>query len=137
MTGGLWVFCICVWEGAGGSRKQVGGDWVKNFVLFMVSGGCWGTENRILLIFNLLLLKFIKWFSSDKNSEVFRRWENYAKDIISTGMSSVANLVVFCFEEHWIDCFICYTIKRSTIKTSNQEFITSDESMIYFYLIVV
>ena len=35
---------------------------------------------------------------------------------ISAGMvyeiiSSVTNFVVFCFEECWIDCFICYTIK--------------------------
>ena len=45
MTGGLWVFCAGVW---GGSRKQVRGDWVKNFVLFIVHGGRWRRENQIL-----------------------------------------------------------------------------------------
>ena len=113
-----------------GSRWLLGNR-EQNFGLFLV---------HILLIFDLLLPKFIKWFSSDKNNKVFWRWENYAKFIISTGMvyeiiSSVANFVVFCFEERWIDCFICYKIKRSMIKTSNQQFITFGEWMIYFYLI--
>ena len=66
-----------------GSKKKVGGDWAKNFVLFMVHGGCRETENRILdfswcpfcwfLIFfclnlskNFHLTKITKFFGGDK-----------------------------------------------------------------------
>ena len=52
-------------------------------------------------------------------------------------ISFVPNLVVFCFEECWIDSFIPYAIKRSMIKTSNQEFIILNKPIIYFYLIDV
>ena len=134
-------FCVCVCEGRGFGGQKAGWRWLikefrnreQNFGLFLV---------HILLIFDLLLTKFIKWFSSDKNSDVFRRWQDYAKAIIPAWIvyeitSSVAKFVVFCFAECWINCFICYTIKWSMIKTSNQKFITFNELMIYFYLIAV
>ena len=62
--------------------------------------------------------------------------------IISTGMayeapSFVSNLVVFCFEECQIDCLFTIQLKLYMIKTANQEFITFNEPLIYFYLIDV
>ena len=116
-------FCICVrGEGLRGRQKD-GSDWAKNFELFMVPGGYSGTDKKIFdfywftfcPFFIFLYLNYQMIFIWQK-SAVFRRWQNYAKGITSAGMvyeiiSSVANLVVFCFEESWIDCFICDTIK--------------------------
>ena len=86
-----------------------------------------GTEFlvHILFIFYLFLAKFIKCFLFYRNSEVFRRWKNYAKGITSTKIvykmiSSAGNLVVFCFAECWIDCLIYYTLKRSMIEKNIQ-----------------
>ena len=116
-------FCICVrGEGLRGRQKD-GSDWAKNFELFMVPGGYSGTDKKIFdfywftfcPFFIFLYLNYQMIFIWQK-SAVFRRWQNYAKGITSAGMvyeivSSVVNLFVFCFEECWIDCFICYTIK--------------------------
>ena len=72
MTGGLWVtsdcvcFFVCVWEGRGfGGRKKAGGDWAKNFKLFMVHGGCSGTDNRILEFFWFTFCPFLIFFCLD------------------------------------------------------------------------
>ena len=51
--------------------------------------------------------------------------------------SFVSNLVVFCFEECQIDCLFTIQLKLYMIKTANQEFITLNEPLIYFYLIDV
>ena len=84
---GVFAFVyVCVRDGGLGGRKQVGVDWTKNFVLFMVHGSCWGTENRILdfswfifcwfLIFSCLnlsndfhLTKIAKFFGGDKTMQ--------------------------------------------------------------------
>ena len=52
-------------------------------------------------------------------------------------LSFVSNLVVFCFEECQIDCLFAIQLKLYMIKTANQEFITFNEPLIYFYLIDV
>ena len=89
----------------------------------MVPGGCLRTDNRIFDFFWFTFCPFLIFFCLNhqmifiwQKSEVFSSWQNYAKGITSAGMayeiiSSVANLVVFCFEECWIDCCICYTTK--------------------------
>ena len=51
--------------------------------------------------------------------------------------SFVSNLVVFCFEECQSDCLFAIQLKLHMIKTANQEFITFNESLMYFYLIDV
>ena len=51
--------------------------------------------------------------------------------------SFVSNLVVFCFEECQIDYLFAIQLKFHIIKTANQEFITFNEPLIYFYLIDV
>ena len=91
----------------------------QNFGLFSVD---------ILLIFDLFLSKYLS------NDFYLTKVTFFGGDKIM--ISFVSNLV-FCFVECWIDCFIRYTIKRSMIKTSHQEFIILNESMIYFYLIDV
>ena len=116
-------FCMCVRCEDLEGRKKVGSDWAKNFKLSMVRGGYSRTDNRIFNFFWFTFCQFLIFFHLNyqmifiwQKSAVFRRWQNYAKGITSAGMvyeiiSSVANLFVFCFEECWIDCFICYTIK--------------------------
>ena len=130
VCGNEWVclfLCMCLWEG---EKQEAGWWWPRNeFCTF--HGSRWLLGNRgqnfglfrvhILLILDLLLPIFMKWFSSEKNSEVFRRWQNCAKGIISTGMvyekiSSVANLFVFCFEEYWIDRLFAIELKGSWLK---------------------
>ena len=49
--------------------------------------------------------------------------------------SSVSNLIVFCFEEWQIDCLFAIQLKLHMTKTANQEFITFNEPLIYYYLI--
>ena len=122
----VFVFFVFVCEGRGlGDSKKAGGDWAKSFELFMVHGGCPGTDNRILdffvwfifcpfLIFFCLNYQMVLiWQKKRMFLEVKKLCKRY---YISAGMvyeiiSSVTNFVVFCFEECWIDCFICYTIK--------------------------
>ena len=48
--------------------------------------------------------------------------------------SFVSNLVIFCFEECQTDCLLAIQLKMRTIKRANQEFITFNEPLIYFYL---
>ena len=60
MSGSV-CFCVCVC-GRGRSRKQVGGDRGMNFVLFMVHGGSWGTEDRILDFFGFIFCWFLIFF---------------------------------------------------------------------------
>ena len=116
-------FCICVrGEGLRG-RKKDGSDWAKNFELFMVPGGYSETDKKIFDFYWFTFCPFLIFLCLNyqmifiwQKSAVFRRWQNYAKGITSAEMvyeivSSVVNLFVFCFEECWIDCFICYTIK--------------------------
>lgn len=59
---------------------------------------------------------------------------------IYTGMayevlSFVADIVVFCFEECWINCLS--TIQLKLRKSQSEVFITFDKPLIYFYLIEV
>ena len=92
---------------------------------------------HILLIFELLLSKFNKWFLSDKSSEVFWRW-SYANVFIVTGDGLQNDF--FCrkprcllfLEECWMNCFIRHAIKRSMIMTFNQEFTAFNEPMFLF-----
>ena len=133
--------CLCLWFGGElvvieqrilylpwftqcrlGKREQ-------NFGLFMF---------HILLIFELLLSKFNKWFLSDKSSKVVRRWLNYANVVIVTGDGLQNDF--FCrkprcllfLEECWINCFIRCAIKRSMLVTFNQEFTAFNEPMFLF-----
>ena len=119
MTGGLLVMsgCVCffvfVWGArvwGAGRRMVVTEQRILNFSWFPVA-----IRGQIRKFFIFLYLNYQMIFIWQK-SAVFRRWQNYAKGITSAGMvyeivSSVVNLFVFCFEECWIDCFICYTIK--------------------------
>ena len=93
---------------------------------------------HIWLIFAHFLSEFNKWFLSDKSSEVFRRWWNYAIVVIVTGDGLQNDF--FCrkprcllfSEECWINCFIRYGIRRSMIITFSQEFIAFNEPMFLF-----
>ena len=93
---------------------------------------------HIWLIFAHFLSKFNKWFLSDKSSEVFRRWWNYANVVIVTGDGLQNDF--FCrkprcllfSEECWMNCFIRYGIRRSMIITFSQEFIAFNEPMFLF-----
>ena len=51
--------------------------------------------------------------------------------------SFLSNLAVFCFEECRINCLFAIQLKRRIMKAANQEFITFNEPIIYFYLIEV
>ena len=144
MSGSV-CFCVCVC-GRGRSRKQVGGDRGMNFVLFMVHGGSWGTEDRILdflgfifcwfLIFFCLYLwndshlkKIVKFFGGDK---IVQRYYIYRDGLRKDFFCRKPRCLLF-----WRilnRSFICYRIKRFMVKTSSQEFITFNKSMIYFYL---
>ena len=41
----------------------------------------------------------------------------------------------YCFEEFLIDCFFAIRVKRYMIKKANQEYVTFNKPVIYFYLI--
>ena len=133
--------CLCVWFGGELvviEQRILCLSWFtgwhlekreQNFGLFMF---------HILLIFELLLSKFNKWFLSDKSSKVVRRWLNYENVVIVTGDGLQNDF--FCrkprcllfLEECWINCFIRYAIKRSMIITFNQEFTAFNEPMFLF-----
>ena len=134
--------CLSVWFGG---RLMV----IEQRILYLSWFTRWRLEKReqnfglfmfhIFLIFELFLSKFNKWFLSDKSSEVFRRWQNYADVVTFTGDGLQNDF--FCrksrcllfLEECWFNCFIGYAIKRSMIITFNQEFIAFNEP-IFLYL---
>ena len=132
----MCLFVCVVW-------RRIDGDWTKNFVFILVCGVAAGEKGtklwtfHILLIFELLLSKFNKWFLSDKSSEVFWRW-SYANVFIVTGDGLQNDF--FCrkprcllfLEECWMNCFIRHAIKRSMIMTFNQEFTAFNEPMFLF-----
>ena len=59
------------------------------------------------------------------------------QDVISTGMAleKFFCLKPCCFEEFLIDCFFAIRVKRYMIKKANQEYVTFNKPVIYFYLI--
>ena len=66
---------------------------------------------------------------------IWHKQQSFSEEAKLCMICFVSNLVAFCFKEGWVDGFICYTIKQPMIKTPNQEFITLNEPMIYFFLI--